>query len=92
MKPRSFTGKSTSFSVTSFHRVFGHVEMQDLGSCKTARDSRMITVRPVPDNALLLNPGKGYVQYCGADEQYTRDCIGVIYTRWAWNAVEPMEG
>ena len=54
--------------------------------------SAIITVKPVPDPALLVNPGKGYVQYYGTDEQYTKDYIGIGYTRWAWSALEPKEG
>ena len=49
-------------------------------------------VRPALDNSLLVNPGKGYVQYYGTDDKYTKDYIGVIYTRWAWSVLEPKEG
>ena len=41
-----------------------------------------VTIRPARDNAMLLNPGKGWVQYYGADK-YTKDYISVGYTRWA---------
>lgn len=51
-----------------------------------------VTIRPERDDALLLNPGKGYVQYYGADESYTRDFISVGYTRWPWADIEPDEG
>ena len=51
----------------------------------------MITIRPARDNSMLLNPGKGWVQYYGTDK-YTRDYISVGYTRWAWSAIEPKEG
>lgn len=30
-----------------------------------------IVIRPATDDALLVNPGKGYVQYYGTDEKYT---------------------
>jgi hypothetical protein len=40
---------------------------------------------------MLLNPGKGWVQYYGTDK-YTKDYISVGYTRWAWSALEPQEG
>ena len=50
------------------------------------------TVRPDKDDTLLVNPGKGYVQYYGTDDKYTKDYIGVVYTRWAWSALEPREG
>jgi hypothetical protein len=51
-----------------------------------------VVVKPLPDHAMLVNPGKGYVQYYGTDDTYTKDYIGVIYTRWPWNALEPKEG
>ncbi len=51
-----------------------------------------IVIRPATDDALLVNPGKGYVQYYGTDEKYTKDYIGIVYTRWPWNALEPKEG
>ena len=41
-----------------------------------------IVIRPATDDALLVNPGKGYVQYYGTDEKYTKDYIGIVYTRW----------
>jgi hypothetical protein len=63
----------------------------------------MITVQPVPDNAMLLNPGKGYVQYWEPDvkifykyrepdDKYVKDYIGIGYSRFNWSAVEPKEG
>jgi hypothetical protein len=53
--------------------------------------SGTITVRPAVDESMLINPGKGWVQYYGSDK-YTKDCIGVGYTRWAWSVLEPREG
>ena len=50
-----------------------------------------VTIRPARDNAMLLNPGKGWVQYYGTDK-YTKDYISVGYTRWAWSVLEPKEG
>ena len=50
-----------------------------------------VTIQPARDNAMLLNPGKGYVQYYGADK-YTKDYISVGYTRWCWSDIEPQEG
>jgi hypothetical protein len=41
---------------------------------------------------MLVNPGKGYVQYYGTDDQYTKDYIGIGYNRWPWSEVEPKEG
>jgi hypothetical protein len=49
-----------------------------------------VTVVPARDDSMLLNPGKGWVQYYGADK-YTKDYISVGYTRWAWSALEPKE-
>ena len=53
-------------------------------------DTRVI--RPVRDDALLLNPGKGYVQYYGADDTYTDKYIGIGHTRVSWAKLEPREG
>jgi hypothetical protein len=50
-----------------------------------------VTVVPAADTAMLLNPGKGWVQYYGTD-RYTKDYITVGYTRWAWSDLEPAEG
>ncbi len=50
-----------------------------------------VTVHPERDDAMLLNPGKGWVQYYGSDK-YTKDYIGIGYTRWAWSVLEPQEG
>ena len=50
-----------------------------------------VTIRPARDDAMLLNPGKGWVQYYGTDK-YTKDYISVGYTRWAWSVLEPKEG
>lgn len=59
---------------------------------KTAEDAGdAVTVEPVRDDTLLLNPGKGWVQYYGPDK-YTRDYISIGYTRWAWSVLEPKEG
>ena len=51
-----------------------------------------LLIHPAKDDSLLLNPGKGYVQYYGADDPYTKDYIGVGYNRWCWSAIEPTEG
>jgi hypothetical protein len=50
-----------------------------------------ITVYPDRDDTMLLNPGKGWVQYYGSDK-YAKDYIGIGYTRWAWSVLEPKEG
>jgi hypothetical protein len=47
-----------------------------------------VTVRPAKDDTMLLNPGKGWVQYYGTDK-YTKDLISVGYTRCCWSDVEP---
>ena len=49
------------------------------------------TIHPERDNTMLLNPGKGWVQYYGTDK-YTDDYISVGYTRWPWADIEPKEG
>ena len=53
--------------------------------------SAFTTVQPVPDNSLLLNPGKGYVEY-GYTSQYTAKVTAVGYGRWDWSLIEPAEG
>jgi autotransporter-associated beta strand protein len=49
------------------------------------------TVQPARDNTLLINPGKGFVEYWGPCA-YTNDVSGVEYDRCSWNQVEPQEG
>jgi len=49
-----------------------------------------LVVRPAADDSMLLNPGKGWVQYYGTDK-YTKDFIGIGYTRCCWSDVEPKE-
>ena len=57
-----------------------------------------IVIRPVPDNSLLLNPGKGWVEYNNANmefvgpSRYTKDLISVEYVRPVWCVMEPEEG
>ena len=55
-----------------------------------AADSRI--VRPMRDDTMLLNPGKGFVQYYGADNTYTKDFIALGYSRVSWAKLEPEEG
>lgn len=50
-----------------------------------------IVIHPAVDDAMLLNPGKGWVQYYGCDDTYTRPYIGVVYTRCGWSSIEPQE-
>lgn len=51
-----------------------------------------VVIQPAKDDTMLLNPGKGYVQYYGADGRYTKDYIGIGYSRVSWAKVEPAEG
>jgi autotransporter-associated beta strand protein len=48
--------------------------------------------QPVLDNRLLINPGKGFVEYWGPTSAYTNDVIGVGYNRCGWSTLEPTEG
>lgn len=57
----------------------------------SASGEEVVTVDPARDDTMLLNPGKGWVQYYGTDK-YTKDYISVGYTRWAWSVLEPKEG
>ena len=62
-----------------------------IAMAQPAGAAETVTIRPVRDNAMLINPGKGWVQYYGPDK-YTKDYISVGYTRWAWSVLEPKEG
>ena len=59
--------------------------------CAAAGDATNLVIRPQVDDAMLLNPGKGWVQYYGPDKTYTKDFIGVGYTRCCWADIEPQE-
>jgi autotransporter-associated beta strand protein len=50
-----------------------------------------MTLRPDRDNTLLLNPGKGWVEYGEPNLRY-KDVIAVGYTRTSWCNVEPADG
>jgi autotransporter-associated beta strand protein len=50
------------------------------------------TVQPVPDNSLLINPGKGFAEYWGPTPAYTNQVTGVGYNRCGWSTLEPAEG
>jgi hypothetical protein len=65
--------------------------MNPVGRTSDEQPAATITIRPTRDNAMLLNPGKGWVQYYGTDK-YTNDFISVGYTRLCWSDVEPKEG
>ena len=54
-------------------------------------DAAQLVIKPQTDDAMLLNPGKGWVQYYGPDKTYTKDFIGVGYTRCCWADIEPQE-
>ena len=64
------------------------------GSVATsARNSAAtVTFQPALDLSLLINPGKGYVEYNGPTSAYTRDIIGIGYSRCDWSVLEPSEG
>ena len=49
-----------------------------------------VTVQPARDNAMLVNPGKGWVQSYGTNK-YTKDYISVGCTRWARSVIQPKE-
>ncbi len=53
--------------------------------------NRYLIIRPLRDNSMLINPGKGWVQYYGTDA-YTKDIISMGYSRWCWSDIEPEEG
>jgi len=57
-----------------------------------SRSGTSITIQPRLDNALLINPGKGFVEYWGPTSAYTNDIIGVGYNRCGWSMLEPAEG
>ena len=49
-------------------------------------------IQPRLDDTLLINPGKGFVEYWGPTSGYTTDLIGVGYNRCGWSTLEPSEG
>jgi hypothetical protein len=55
------------------------------------RQAPLITIVPSVDNSLLINPGKGFVQYGGTNDAYTPNYIGVGYTRINWSDMEPQD-
>jgi autotransporter-associated beta strand protein len=57
-----------------------------------ARTATSVTVQPALDRALLINPGKGFVEYWGPTTAYTHDLIGAEYSRCGWAGLEPEEG
>jgi autotransporter-associated beta strand protein len=48
-------------------------------------------ITPAIDNTLLLNPGKGWVDYYGSFP-YTNEVISTVYNRPCWAMIEPAEG
>lgn len=50
-----------------------------------------VEITPAVDNDLLINPGKGFVQYYGPNDSVTPTFIGAGYTRMNWSDVEPEE-
>jgi hypothetical protein len=58
-----------------------------------------LTIRPALDSSLLINPGKGFVEYDGTgfveydgSAAYPKSVIGVGYSRCDWSDLEPSEG
>ncbi len=51
-----------------------------------------ITLHPKRDESLLVNPGKGWVEYGGTDNTYTKDYVSVGYNRFTWAEIEPSDG
>jgi hypothetical protein len=56
-----------------------------------ALTSKLVVIRPALDNSLLINPGKGFVEYYGTTA-YTKSVIAVGYSRCDWSILEPAEG
>ena len=50
-----------------------------------------LLVQPKPDNAMLINPGKGWVQYGGPDDTYTKNYVSIGYNRFTWAEIQPAE-
>jgi len=74
-----------------------------LGAEMIAPAAETIVIHPAIDDSMLLNPGKGYVQYWEPDvkifykyrepdDKYVKDYISIGYTRLNWSALEPQEG
>lgn len=55
-----------------------------------------LTVQPLLDNTLLINPGKGYVDYdpapAASSGSFVDQYAGVGFTRVNWSDMEPTEG
>ncbi len=60
------------------------------GCAAVAQTNDTIVIQPASDDTMLVNPGKGWVQYYGTDK-YTKEFIGIGYTRCCWSDVEPKE-
>ena len=60
------------------------------GALAVAEDAS-ITVHPVVDEAMLINPGKGWVQYGRPNNRNTAEMIGVGYARFDWSVLQPAE-
>ena len=50
--------------------------------------AQTVTIQPAKDDTLLLNPGKGWVEYGDPDPRY-KDVVSTGYCRTAWCMVEP---
>lgn len=54
-------------------------------------DSTLLTVYPTESTDLLINPGKGFVQYWDFDATYA-DQVSTGYSRYDWSDIEPSAG
>jgi hypothetical protein len=54
-------------------------------------DSTLLTVYPTESTDLLINPGKGFVQYWDFDGAYA-DQVSTGYSRYDWSDIEPSAG
>jgi hypothetical protein len=61
-------------------------------AAKPAHIPATITIIPALDNSLLINPGKGFVEYDWANPIDTPTYIGIGYSRFNWSSIEPRDG
>jgi hypothetical protein len=54
-------------------------------------DSTATIIHPIESTGLLINPGKGFVQYWDFDAAYA-DQISTGYSRYDWSDIEPSPG
>jgi hypothetical protein len=68
------------------HTAFGQ------HATRQSKNLASVTVTPELDDSLLINPGKGFVEYYGTEPAVTPGFISIGYTRPVWSDVEPEEG